>query len=124
MILFNTYNKSVILSLDVCCVIVYYAGNFFLTILRPINGCDFQNKSLSISMQFSYSTMSYAGNFDLNRFAANNIPIDEPELNKNCRFNVRQCNAERCWCVNKRSGKVKGKGFNFPVSENYHCIGE
>ena len=59
------------------------------------------------------------------KFAAQNLPgIDEPKIDKWCRFRARQCNTKRCWCVNIKSGKVKGDGFNFPKSEPYHCIGK
>jgi len=57
------------------------------------------------------------------KFAAQGLPIEEPRLDDLCRFRATQCNADRCWCVNTRSGKVKGDGFSFPASETYHCIG-
>ena len=58
------------------------------------------------------------------KFAAQDLPIDEPKLDAFCQFAPRQFNANRCWCVKAKSGNVKGEDFNFPRSEPYHCIGK
>ena len=43
------------------------------------------------------------------KFALNNLPI-EPDLDKSCNFNPKQCSSDMCWCVHPLTGMIVSDG--------------
>ena len=55
------------------------------------------------------------------QWAENGIPIETPEMNDDCTFVAKQCNAERCYCVNPKNGKRQYSPVEVPLGESYDC---
>ena len=44
-----------------------------------------------------------------------------PECTADGKFQTRQCNDEKCWCVSMKKGKQKFGNFAIPKDEVYDC---
>ena len=62
----------------------------------------------------------------LGRFKENGLPVDPVFVDTvECRFELKQCNSKRCWCVKAKSGDLAFQtveGFDgVPLGEVYDC---
>jgi len=53
-------------------------------------------------------------------WAESGIPVDEPALTEGCKFELKQCNAEKCFCVTTKKGKRRF-GVEVPLGNAYDC---
>jgi len=54
-------------------------------------------------------------------WAESDIPVDEPALTEDCQFELKQCNAEKCFCVSAKKGNRAFDPVEVPLGESYDC---